>query len=211
MSTIRIVEQRNSYFLEAGRELLDPSQPADLQNILTLLSVPDAAWDLANNRQAGAVIELVKAMKPEQQATVLSAPNAAWGLANNRQAGAVIELVKAMPFEQQAAVLSAHDAVRGLADNGEAGAVIELVKAMPLEQQAAVLSARNAARRAWRCAAKPRRSKRSDDPLLPRCLEARPANQKPYLWLSFSNPFGVYLRTRKSMSCSAVTLRLAVP
>jgi hypothetical protein len=144
MSTIRIVE-RKSYFLEAGGELLNPWQPADLAKIETRLSAPEAIRGLTINGKAGAVIDLLKAMPLKQQVAVLSAPEAILFLAGYGEAGAVIDLLKAMPLKQQAAVLSAPGAVRSLAHYGnKADAVIDLLKAMPLKQQAAVLSAPDA-------------------------------------------------------------------
>ena len=96
MSMIRIVSDGKSYFLEAGHELLDPSRPADLYKIETYLSAPYVVWDLANDGQAGAVIELLKAMRPEEQAAVLSAFNAVLGLAKNGQAEAVADIQRSL-------------------------------------------------------------------------------------------------------------------
>jgi len=151
MSTIRIVDYK-SYFLAAGDETLNPSQPADLTKIAMHLCAPNAVRDLVDRRglggdsEAAVVMEFLRAMSLEQQAAVLSTPNAVLGLTYNGQAVAVVELVKAMPLEQQAAVLSAPGALRGLANNGLAAAVIHLLKVMRPEQQAAVLSTPGAAR-----------------------------------------------------------------
>jgi hypothetical protein len=142
MDTAAHIYIRSRYFLEVGKEVLDPSSAEDLAKIATYLSGPYVVSGLAQRHLADAVTDLLNGMTAPQQVSVLTSPNAVLGLTNHGQAGAVIKMVKVLSPEQQATVLSVPYAVRDLADNGQALPVLELVKAMKEpEQQAKVLAA----------------------------------------------------------------------
>jgi hypothetical protein len=126
MSGLKIVEARKT-FLQAGDELLDPSQEKDLFKIAQHLAAPNAVAGLADNGQAAEVLALITAQPQTAQKDILAAPNAVAGLAYNGQAVEVLALITAQPQAAQKDILAAPNAVWVLADNGQA-AEVEKIK-----------------------------------------------------------------------------------